>query len=398
MPSKISIGFKTSSIWKKIVAIVYYSFLIALLFGAIIPFFGNSSLYDKTLNYVIYLLYFAGFVLPLIVEANKAKIRMRFNIFKKYKSFIWVICFSVLFVIVVLSSSLTAFHSTEFNATAKTGEQDNRTPWIQTDQTNVPGTINQDIKLTQTDTIESIEPVELLETSSIPSSTSVTASTLSQPIIKPTVNGSSTLNSDMSVHFIDVGQADCILIKQGTSSMLIDAGNNADAPLVVSYLQKQGIKSLDYVVGTHPHEDHIGGLDNIIKSFDVGKVILPNAQNNTQTFEDLLLAIQSKGLKITKPQVGQSFQLGSTSFQILAPIGTSYADLNNYSVVIRLSYGSTSFLFMGDAEFESESQILSKGTDIHADVLKVGHHGSNSSSSPIFFKSSLTTKCDYICR
>ena len=221
-------------------------------------------------------------------------------------------------------------------------------------------------------------------TTKLTENTTISSST--ESIKQTSAIETSAISGEMSVHFIDVGQADCILLKQGSASMLIDAGNNADASLVVSYLQKQGITKLDYVVGTHPHEDHIGGLDNVINSFEIGKVILPNIQNNTQTFEDLLLAIQSKNVKITKPEVGQTFQLGSASFQILGPVAASYSDLNNYSVVIKASFGATSFMLMGDAEFESESQILAKGFDVHATVLKVGHHGSDSSTSSSFLK------------
>lgn len=194
------------------------------------------------------------------------------------------------------------------------------------------------------------------------------------------------VSGTLTVHFIDVGQADSILINTGSAAMLIDAGNNADAGDVVNYIKEQGIKTLDYIIGTHPHEDHIGGMDVVVNSFDIGKVILPKVQSNTKTFEDLLNAISNKGLKITSPVPGTKYSLGEAEFIILAPNGSDYEDINNYSVVVKLQFGNTSFLLMGDAGVQSEGEMLSKGFDLKADLLKVGHHGSHYSTSIDFLK------------
>lgn len=193
-----------------------------------------------------------------------------------------------------------------------------------------------------------------------------------------------TVSGNLEVHFIDVGQADSILIKAPGGIMLIDAGNNADSNLVTSYLKKQGISKLDVVVGTHPHEDHIGGLDAVIDTFAIGKVYMPRAAHTTQTYEDVLVAIKNKGLKITAPAAGTTFDIGEAKCTVLAPNSSSYDDLNNYSIVIKLEYGQTSFLFTGDAEDVSEREMLSKKFDLSADVLKIGHHGSESSTTPAF--------------
>ncbi|MBV7272489.1 ComEC/Rec2 family competence protein [Clostridium thailandense] len=197
-------------------------------------------------------------------------------------------------------------------------------------------------------------------------------------------NTKSESNGKLKVHYIDVGQGDGILIEQGTHNMLIDAGTNEDEKLMVDYLNKEGIKHLDYVVGTHPHEDHIGGLDAIIKNFDIGTIYMPKVTSNTKTFEDVLKALKSKNLKITTPTAGSAFKLGDASCEILAPNSSKYQDINNYSIVIKLTYESNKFLFTGDAESLSEKEILSKGFDISADVLKLGHHGSSSSTSTEF--------------
>lgn len=199
-----------------------------------------------------------------------------------------------------------------------------------------------------------------------------------------TGNSNVSVNGTLKVHYIDVGQADSILIQQNGQNMLIDAGNNPDGNLVVNYLKSQGVSKLDYVIGTHPHEDHIGGLDVVIKAFNIGKVYMPKATATTATFKDVVSAISSKGLKITTPTVGSTINLGDASATILAPNGSGYEDANNYSIAIKLKYGNNSFLFMGDAEDVSENEILAKGLDVKADVLKVGHHGSSSSTTSAF--------------
>ncbi|MCB2361971.1 ComEC/Rec2 family competence protein [Clostridium estertheticum] len=189
---------------------------------------------------------------------------------------------------------------------------------------------------------------------------------------------------ELKVHFIDVGQADSILVQQGNSNMLIDAGNNGDAQTIKTYLNSQGVKSLDVVVGTHVHEDHIGSMDYIINSFQVGKVFFPKQASTTNTFKSFVNAVKNKGLKLTAPSVGSTFKIGEATITILAPNGSDYEDPNDYSIVLKVTFGNTSFLLTGDAEAVSESQMLSKGLDLSATVLKVGHHGSKSSTGQSF--------------
>lgn len=189
-----------------------------------------------------------------------------------------------------------------------------------------------------------------------------------------------TPSDDLEVHFIDVGQADSILIKAGSDSMLIDAGSNNASDFLVNYIKSQGINKLNYVIGTHPHEDHIGGLDLVIDTFEINKIFMPKQISTTKTFEDVLTSIQNKELKVTSPKVGATYNLGLSEWTILAPYQEKYDNINNSSIVIKLEYGNNSFIFTGDAEEISEIEMLNRG-GLKSEVLKVGHHGSSSSTS-----------------
>lgn len=191
-------------------------------------------------------------------------------------------------------------------------------------------------------------------------------------------------SGELKVHFIDVGQADSILVQCGNENMLIDAGNNDDENVLKTYLGNLGITEFKYVIGTHPHEDHIGSLDYIINSFKIGNVYMPKVTSTTKTFENVVTAMSKQNEKFTTPKVGDTFNIGDAKCTILAPNGTSYESLNSYSIVVKLQYKDTSFLFTGDAEKDSEEEMLKKGLDLKADVLKAGHHGSSTSSSDKF--------------
>ncbi|MDF2540510.1 MAG: hypothetical protein K0S47_228 [Herbinix sp.] len=207
---------------------------------------------------------------------------------------------------------------------------------------------------------------------------------LKNPVASSKPVASTKEKTEVIVTFLDVGQGDSILIESNGHSMLIDAGEVDMGATVVRYLKKLKIKKLDYLIGTHPHSDHIGGLDDVIQSFSIGKVILPDVDHSTDTYDEVLDAIADKNLKITKPIIGNKYTLGSAEFTIIAPNGTDYSDLNDYSVGILLKNGKNSFLFAGDAEEKSEAEMLKNGIKLTADVLKLGHHGSSYSSSNDF--------------
>lgn len=197
-------------------------------------------------------------------------------------------------------------------------------------------------------------------------------------------NSKTTVSGELKVNFIDVGQADSILLQQGDKFMLIDAGNNGDVEVVKDYLTSQGVKELQYFIGTHKDEDHIGGADGVINSFKVGKVYFPKQTATTQTYKDFVTAVKNKGLSLTLPKVGEKFKLGEASVTVLAPNSSEYEDSNDYSIVVKVTFGSTSFLFTGDAEAASEKELIASGRDLSATVLKVGHHGSPTSTSQAF--------------
>lgn len=189
--------------------------------------------------------------------------------------------------------------------------------------------------------------------------------------------------SGLEVHFIDVGQAESILIRLEDNNILIDAGNNKDGKLLVKYFKNLGIKKFNYVVGTHPHEDHIGGLDSIIKEFDIEHILMPDVTTNTKTFEDVLDAIEEKKLQIEIPIIDNTFKVGELTFKVIYT-GTNEEDLNSDSIVLRMDYKKHSYLFTADTTGDVEKQLLDK--DIDVDVYKASHHASTYSNTYEFLE------------
>ena len=216
------------------------------------------------------------------------------------------------------------------------------------------------------------EPTQPVTTQPVTTQPVITEPVTTQPPQQPS-------GSSFTIHFIDVGQADAALILCDGEAMLIDGGNADDSNLMYTYISRLGITELDYVIGTHAHEDHIGGIAGALNYASVERVLCPVTGYSTKAFNNFVKAVQKHGSRITVPSVGDRFTVGSASCRVLGVNSTD--DTNESSIVLHITYGHTSFMFTGDAEQEAENLIMSRGFDLKSDVLKVGHHGSASSTS-----------------
>lgn len=191
-------------------------------------------------------------------------------------------------------------------------------------------------------------------------------------------------SNNLKIHYIDVGQGDCTIIEQNGHYMLIDAGTNECEDNLISYIDSLNITKFDYIIATHAHEDHIGSMDVIINKYDVDKILFSKHKTTTKTFENFVTAVKTKELKLYAPSVNEEFVFQNSKFIVLAPNSSNYNSINNYSIVVKVIYDKTSYLFTGDAESLSEEEMLNSNLDLSADVLKVGHHGSKTSTSQRF--------------
>lgn len=188
----------------------------------------------------------------------------------------------------------------------------------------------------------------------------------------------------LEIHYLDVGQADAALILCGEEAMLIDGGNAEDSDFLYSYLKNHSVDRLKYIVCTHPHEDHAGGLAGALNYAEAGTALCPVTEYDSRAFRSFVKYLDRQGVSITVPVPGESLPFGGASVQVLGPISMNEEELNNTSLVLRIVYGETSFLFTGDAEQAEEREIAGAGYDMKSTVLKVGHHGSVDATSELF--------------
>ena len=191
----------------------------------------------------------------------------------------------------------------------------------------------------------------------------------------------------LMLHMIDVGQADCFLLVQGEETALVDCGTRSSGKDAVEYLKSMGIARLDYVFGTHPHDDHMGGMYDIITNFDVGKVVVPEVENGEITanwYIKLVKELKTGNYEIEYPELGSVYKLGDATMKVIGPINDANGNTNNYSTVLKVSFGEMDIIMTGDAETEVEEDILNTGENIDAEILKVGHHGSDTSTCDEF--------------
>ena len=206
----------------------------------------------------------------------------------------------------------------------------------------------------------------------------------------PAASAGQTLdeNAPLQVHFIDVGQALSVLVECDGQYMLYDGGNVDDGSLIVSYLQSQGVEQLEYVFCSHAHEDHVGGLAAALAYFPAYHVYSPVTEASTKCFKDFVKYTQQQGLQVEVPAVGTTWPLGGATVTMVGPVA-QYSDTNDTSIVLRIEYGSTSFLLTGDMEKTAETDLVNSGVNLRADVLQVGHHGSSTSTGYLFLNSVL---------
>ena len=196
-----------------------------------------------------------------------------------------------------------------------------------------------------------------------------------------------TPSGELTLTMIDVGQADSFLLVQDGKTMLVDCGTRSTGEDVVKYLNEQGITRLDYVIGTHPHDDHMGGMYDVITNFEIGKIIMPEVEAGkvtTNWYVKLMQEIKQGAYELEYAKLGAVYDLGDASFKIIGPIETDESNLNNYSIVLKVTFGDMDVIMTGDAETKVEKAIIESGEALGAEILKVGHHGSDTSSSAEF--------------
>lgn len=189
------------------------------------------------------------------------------------------------------------------------------------------------------------------------------------------------------VHMIDVGQADCFLLVQDETTALVDCGTRSTGEDAIAYIKELGITQLDYVFGTHPHDDHMGGMYDVITSFEIGTIVIPKVKAGDVTsnwYQKLMQEISTGKYAVNYVNVGDEFELGVADMKVIGPINDPEGELNNYSTVLKVSLGEIDMIMTGDAEKEVEKDILNSGENIEAEILKLGHHGSDTSTSEEF--------------
>lgn len=221
------------------------------------------------------------------------------------------------------------------------------------------------------------------------------------PLTDPTKKSETVENADFSIHFVDVGQGDCTLVMFDGMTLLIDAGENGHETEVLNYLREMNIEKLDYLIATHQHSDHIGGIPEVLEEFKADNIIMPRLTKEqtptNSTYKAFLTALQNSDAKIISAKPGSVYQLGDAEFEILGPVTDDCEDINSMSAVTKITYGETTFLVTGDAEKDEELEIIENGANLDCDVLRTGHHGSSTSSSKEFLDAVTPEICVISC-
>lgn len=373
-------GFRSNKLWKKILACLYYFCCLTLFINALteVPNI-YANIYDLFIYKLSSLLEALAFFIPILMLSD-FKFKEKIPLLSKNKWWSNIISIFIIFLVIMSCSQIiNLFHSNDYK---ERYDIYSKTEIIYTEHD--PDEIPKEDQSSLTENELEDDLNDLIDDDNSKDNNSIDNNVTDIPnddiVDIPSNNENENL---LKVHFIDVEQGDSIFIElPNRQTMLIDAGESYKGEIISNYIRKLGYSDIDYIIGTHPHADHIGGLAYIINNFDVGRIYMPKAVSTSKTYENLLNTISQKGLKVTTAKSGINI-LNSENLKIdiIAPNSDSYNNLNNYSAVIKIVYGNRKFLFMGDAETKSENEIIS---DVSADVIKIGHHGSDTSSGQSF--------------
>lgn len=375
------LGFRSNKLWKKIIAILYYIWCLFLLIVAMndVPEI-RVSIYDMVIHKSSMILMALSFFIPILFISD-FNIKKKIPLLKIKKWWSDILGFVIVFFLVICSSKIINIcHSSDYFKRYDEYSQTKIT-YIKDDLDIVPESDKS--LLTENEIIENLEDLINDNSNKNENNSEVNTNEDNKEEIKTQL---------IKIHYIDVGQGDSIFIElPNNQTMLIDAGEYNKGSVVANYISNLGYLKIDYLIGTHPHVDHIGGLAHIINNFTIGSIYMPKAISTSKTYENLLNTISQKGLKVRTAKSGVNIlNNNDLKIDIIAPNIDSYRELNNYSAVVKITYENRKFLFMGDAETKSENEIM---TDISADVVKIGHHGSDTSSGQAFVNK---TKAKYV--
>lgn len=380
-------GLGSNKKWKKVIVLFYYIFGIFFLLNSFLKLpVIKANMYDMVIFKISTILFGLSFLMPGLLFSIK-EFKNKIRILKRNKWWTTTLGFIIIISIFTLSSdAVNLLHSSDYK---ERFEAYNETNIIYTTQESdvVPeedksSLSNEELNNNLDDLIDNNNTNDNITSDNNNNNNVITEkpNNNKKPIIE---NDVSNEQKNMRVHYIDVGQGDAIFIELPNSqTILIDAGESSKGQNVINYIKSLGFSKIDYLFGTHPHTDHIGGLSQVINAFDIGKIYMPKAVSTSKTYENLLNTIATKGLKINNAKAGINvIRENNITADIIAPNNDSYSSLNNYSIILKIKFKDKSFIFTGDAETLSENEIK---TDVSADVIKIGHHGSDTSSGQSF--------------
>lgn len=378
------VGFRSNKMWKKIIASLYYLFCLIYIIQSLnnVPVI-KANIYDMVIHKISAVLMGLSYLLPTIFISN-FKFKEKIPLLKKKKWWSDVFGFIIVFLFMFFCSNIvTLFHSKDY---LQRYEEYNATEIIYQKQESdeVPEEEKSSLTKNELEELKDLTSENKVSDDDNNTNTENSEEPVTENKNDETTNNNNTIqNNKIKIHFIDVGQGDSIFIElPNNTTMLIDAGETPKGQVVANYIKVLGYSKINYLIGTHHHTDHIGGLAYIINNFSIESIYMPKAVSSSKTYENLLNTISEKSLKIKNAKAGVNvFSNNNLKIDIIAPNSDSYSDLNNFSVVIKITYGNSNFIFMGDAEIKSENEIM---TNVSADVIKIGHHGSDTSSGQSF--------------